>query len=249
MHNKDFTFRVKAPGDEGTFTGLASPYGGPPDLVGDVVAPGAYKQAIASQGSTSYPLLFSHRQDEPLGLAKISDSPKGLVVDGTMVMADPVAQRVYAHLKAGSIKGLSIGYTVDPAKVTYGDDGTRTLTEVRLFEISLVAVPCAPAAQVTSVKSLGQVEQLLSAIKHGEVTGDVAAQLRNIDAALKSLLRKNTLCDCDCEECLAGDCEDCSNDECLDANCEDTKARQAAEELATLKAFASELKSIAGGSL
>lgn len=94
--------------------------------------------------------------------------------------------------------------------------------------------------------SLSKVERLLSGIKHSEVTGDaaLAEQLRAIDLALKSLLRKNTR-DCNCEECLAGDCEDCSDPDCSDPNCEGTKARRAAaEELAMIKAFATELKGI-----
>jgi hypothetical protein len=78
----------------------------------------------------------------------------------------------------------------------------------------------------------------LSGIKHGDVTGDeaLAAQLRSIDVALKNLLRKSTLCDSDCEECLAGDCEDCSDPECDDPNCEGNllKAQKAAEDLAAL---------------
>jgi hypothetical protein len=252
MQTRDYTLKVKALGDEtsGSFQGLASPYGGPPDLVGDIIAPGAYKQAIQQQGA-GYPLLWSHKQDEPIGIAKVSDSPAGLVVDGKLLMTDSGAQRAYNFMKAGIVRGLSIGYQVDPAKVTYGDDGTRTLKEVRLFEISLTSVPCAPTAQVTSVKSLSQVERLLAGVKRADVTGDAAAQLRSIDATLKSLLRKNTLCDCDCEECLAGDCEDCSDDECTDPNCEGSmKARKARqEELALLKSFAMELKSIAGGSI
>jgi hypothetical protein len=69
-----------------------------------------------------------------------------------------------------------------------------------------------------SDKSFAQVERLLSEIKHGDVMGDaaLAEQLRAIDLTLKSLLRKNTLCDCNCEKCLAGDCEDCSDPECVD---------------------------------
>jgi hypothetical protein len=65
------------------------------------------------------------------------------------------------------------------------------------------------------VKGLGQLERPLAGIKHGDLKDDAAlsAQLRSIDVTLKTLLRKNTLCDCSCEECLAGDCEDCSDDE------------------------------------
>jgi HK97 family phage prohead protease len=251
MQIRDYTFKVKALGDEssGTFTGLASPYGGPPDLVGDIISPGAYKQSIQQQGA-GYPLLWAHKQDEPVGIAKVSDSPQGLVVDGQLLMTDVGAQRAYGFMKAGIVRGLSIGYQADPGKTTYNDDGTRTLREIRLFEISLVAVPCALAAQITSVKSLSQVECLLSGIKRGDVTGDaaLAAQLRGIDLTLKSLLRKNTMCDCNCEECLDGHCEDCSDDECVDPNCEGSvKAGKAVEQLALLKSFDASLKTIVGG--
>src|SRR5437016_13791524 len=130
MQTRDFSLKLtmKSLDDSGTFVGLASPYGRPADMVGDIIEPGAYKQAIASQGA-GVPLLWSHLQSEPLGLAKVSDSAAGLVVNGSLVMSDPAAQRAYAHLKAGSIKGLSIGYTLPngAGKVTYNDDGTRTL--------------------------------------------------------------------------------------------------------------------------
>jgi hypothetical protein len=92
-----------------------------------------------------------------------------------------------------------------------------------------------------------EVEHILSGIKHGDVTSDaaLAGQLRSIDLALKTLLRKNTVCDCNCEACLAGHCEECSDGECTDVNCEGSvKVRQAAEDLKLLKAFARELKGI-----
>ena len=164
-------------------------------------------------------------------------------------MTDSGAQRAYNFLKNGIVKGLSIGYQVDPSKVTYGTDGTRTIREVKLFEISLVAVPCAPTARVVSVKSLSQVERLLAGIKPGDVTGDaaMAAQLRGIDSALKGLLRKDSSCNCHCLECPAGDCADCPDSECIDPNCEGSvKARQNDQDLKLLKAFAMELKAITG---
>src|SRR5258708_15977419 len=202
MLTRDFSFKlnVKSLDSSGGFMGLASTYGGPPDLVGDIIEPGAYKQAIASQGN-GYPLLWAHQQSEPLGLAKVSDSAAGSVVNGSMVMADPAAQRAYAHLKAGSIRGLSIGFRLPPeasGKVTYSSDVTRTLKEVHLHEVSLVAVPANPMAQVVTVKSLAQVENVLRTFRPGEVTAADLDQLRSIDAALKTLLRKDALCKCDC---------------------------------------------------
>lgn len=244
QYQRDFPLKVKALDDQtGTFTGYASTYGGPPDLMGDVIEPGAFKRAIDNQGA-GYPLLWSHMSSEPLGLARISDSAAGLVVNGSMVMADPAAQRANAHLKAGSIRGLSIGFGLPPestGKTTYNADGTRTIREIKLYEISLVAIPANPLALVTSVKSLQQVDALLHGIKSGDVTGDTLAQLRAIDLTLKSLLQKDALCECDCPKCTDGDCVDCSDPDCADPNCEGTKD---AETMKLLKSFAAELKSI-----
>jgi HK97 family phage prohead protease len=216
---RDFAFRVNAKSldDAGTFVGLASTYGGPPDLVGDVVEPGAFRQAIQNQGK-GFPLLWAHMQSEPLGLAKISDSPAGLTVNGSLLMSDPAAQRAYDHLKMGSIKGLSIGYQADPSNVSYSGDGkVRTLKSVHLHEISLCAVPCNPGAVVQSVKSLAQVESVLRSYRPGAVTAADLDQLRSIDATLRGLLRKDAACTCACDDCMAGDCAEC-DDQCAECD-------------------------------
>jgi HK97 family phage prohead protease len=238
---------VKALDNEtGAFTGYASTYGAPADLTGDIVSPGAFAQSIAQQGA-GYPLLWSHKQDEPLGIARVSDSASGLVVSGALLMSDSGAQRAYGFLKAGVIKGMSIGYTLprDGGKVTYSDDGTRTLKEVHLHEVSLVAVPANPRAQVVSVKSIAQIEDVLRGVKPSDVNDEVLAQLRGVSAELKRLLTKNADCICICDQCLNGDCVDCSDPECVDPNCEgNVAAQQAADELAALKSFALELKKL-----
>ena len=229
-----------------SFTGYASTYGPPADLTGDIVLPGSFAQSIAQQGA-GLPLLWSHRTDEPVGIAKLSDSANGLVVNGTLLMSDSVAQRAYQFLKAGVVKGMSIGYSLprDGGKVTYSDDGTRTLKEVHLREISLVAVPANPRAQVVSVKSIAQIEDVLRSVKPSDVNDEVLAQLRGVSAELKRLLAKNEECACMCDQCLDGDCVGCSNLECVDPNCEGTMAaQQATEELAALKALSLELKTI-----
>lgn len=187
MQTKDFQLKVKALDDSGAFTGIASPYGDPPDLVGDVIQPGAFSQAIRQQGK-GYPLLWAHKQEEPLGLARIEDSEKGLVVNGELVMEDPNAQRAFAHMKAGSMKGLSIGYQPVAGKLDYRDDGTRVLREIRLFEISVVAIPAAPRAQIAAVKTLGDVRHILHALRSETVDETALDDLREIDAELKALL-------------------------------------------------------------
>jgi hypothetical protein len=186
-------------------------------------------------------------QGEPSGLAKISDSPAGLTVNGSLLMSDPAAQRAYDHLKMGSIKGLSIGYQAAPANTTYSDDGAvRTLKSIRLFEISLCAVPCSPGAVVQSVKSLAQVETVLRSYRPGAVTAADLDQLRSIDATLKELLRKDAACTCACDDCMAGDCAACSDmceecdacEECMAARADDAAFADA------LTAAAADLKKL-----
>lgn len=254
METRDYSFRLNAKSLDsttGTFTGLASTYGGPPDLQGDIIEPGAYKAAIASQGA-GFPLLWAHLQSEPLGIAKMSDSPTGLVVNGTLLMSDSGAQRAYNFMKSGVVRGLSIGYTVPPestGKVVYGNDGTRTLKEIMLHECSLVSVPANRQAQVITVKSLSQVESLLRSVRPGDVQGDTLDQLRSIDLTLKSLLKKDADddCSCDCDACIAGDCDECDDDceQCQGDECSGCVAARAdAADIEDLKAFSMELKKL-----
>ena len=88
------------------------------------------------------------------------------------------------------MKGLSIGFTLPSGegKVSYNDDGSRTLREIRLHEISVVAVPAAPRAQITAVKSLGDVRAVLRSLQDDQVDDDVVADLQEIDRELKRLL-------------------------------------------------------------
>lgn len=229
---RDFHLKLKTL-EGGSFTGIAAAYGNE-DLVGDVLAPGAFKQSIQQQGN-GFPLLFAHDQGQPLGVGKICDSAAGLLIDGQLVMADPNAQRVHAHLKAGSIKGLSIGYQVPPGKSVEQADGSRLLREIRLFEVSLVAVPANPLAVVTGVKSA---QAVLASLRSGNLAPEDRATLVR---TIQQLLGKDAMCICDCPECLAGDCAACSNADCTDSNCEGGQVH-AAETLSALRSLAAELR-------
>jgi hypothetical protein len=117
--------------------------------------------------------------------------------------------------------------------VTYSDDGsTRKLSDIRLFEISLCAVPANQNAVVTSVKTLGQIENVLRGYRPGSVTAADLDHLRSIDATLKGLLRKDAACTCSCgncpDNCAACDdeCAECDGDTC--AGCVAARADDAA---------------------
>jgi HK97 family phage prohead protease len=189
MEHRDFPLKLKSVAADGTFVGYGSTYGNL-DLVGDIVMPGAYNQAIQSQGK-GFPLLWVHDQQTPLGIAKISDSKAGLVVDGSMLMSDPNAQRVHAFMQMGSVKGLSIGFAPpDPAKTSYDDNGNRILREITLYELSLCPIPANPKAVVTSVKSLVEVERFMQTIRAKSTPPDaeMMAHLQSIHEHVLSLM-------------------------------------------------------------
>jgi HK97 family phage prohead protease len=136
-----------------------------------------------------YPLLWAHDLSQPLGAGHIEDSGPGLAVNGKLFLKDPAAQRALVHMKAGSVRGTSIGYLRPKGdKVEYRDDGARLLKEIHLVELSLVPVPAASRAQITAVKSLGDVRHMLNALREGDVSDDALSDLPEIDRELKRLL-------------------------------------------------------------
>lgn len=60
------------------------------------------------------------------------------------------AREVRAMIRAGAVSGLSIGFVTKAAKPRQRG---RTITALDLHEISVVAVPAHPGAQITSIKS------------------------------------------------------------------------------------------------
>lgn len=148
MERRDFNLKIKSIDDQGTFTGMASVYGNV-DLGGDVVDAGAFSRTL-SPGKT-FPVLWQHKTDEPIGSCKVIDSRDGLQVSGTLLMSDPTAQKAYKFMREGIIKGMSIGY--DTVQSSYDGD-VRHLTELKLWEISIVTFPMNESAVVTGVKSI-----------------------------------------------------------------------------------------------
>jgi uncharacterized protein len=150
-------FVVKSTKEDGSFSGYASVFG-VVDSYGDVVEPGAFKASLSAwkEKGQSPALLWQHRADEPIGKwTKLEEDEKGLYAEGLILLdAGDTERRAYAHLKAGSVSGLSIGYSIprggaewDPKSETY------RLRQVDLWEASLVTFPANEEAQVETVKA------------------------------------------------------------------------------------------------
>ena len=133
--------------DDGTIEGIAWPFG-TTDRVGDVIEKGAFASA-----SLPLPMLFGHDQNEPLGAWNMAEErDDGLYVKGRLLVDDVTrAREVRALVQAGAVRGISIGFLTK--KATPRSRGGRTITELELLEVSLVAIPMNPGAQVTSAKT------------------------------------------------------------------------------------------------
>jgi len=94
-------------------------------------------------------MLYQHFAHQPIGVwTEIVEDPHGLYVRGRLTAEVERARDVRALLAEGALNGLSIGFrTVRARRGTAG----RTLTEVELWEISVVTFPLLAGSKVTAI--------------------------------------------------------------------------------------------------
>ena len=115
------------------------------DQGNDVVARGAYAASLAKRSGVK--MLWQHDPAQPIGIwDEIHEDDRGLWVKGRILTDVEKGREAAALIAAGAIDGLSIGYrTVKSTKINHGQ---RLLTEVELWEVSLVTFPMLPEARV-----------------------------------------------------------------------------------------------------
>ena len=146
--NKDFRLKLKSLDEDGTFEGYAAVFGNV-DLDGDRIDPKAFNRSLKNfRGEV--PILWDHDTAHPAGVSlALAPDAHGLLLKGRLLLATTVGREAYEYLKARAIKGLSIGAQVVRADC---ENGVRVLKELRLHEISLVAIPANPLAEIMAVK-------------------------------------------------------------------------------------------------
>ncbi len=137
----------------GTFEGYGSVFGNK-DLGNDVIEAGAFTKSLKGKKPQSVKLLYQHKSDMPIGVFdEIKEDEHGLVVKGRLALKTQAGAEAYELLKMGALDGLSIGFRVNPEKVSYDRRANkRIIKEVDLMEVSLVTFPMNPQALVRSVK-------------------------------------------------------------------------------------------------
>ena len=132
------------------------------DQGGDVVEPGAYAASLGRVQATGgqVKMLWQHDPSQPIGIwDEVREDARGLWVKGRILSAVEKGREAAALIAAGAIDGLSIGYrTLRSSKNTKGQ---RLLSELELWEVSLVTFPMLPSARVGSKSEFRPMGQIL----------------------------------------------------------------------------------------
>ena len=130
--------------DGTTISGYASLFG-KSDQGGDIVESGAYGVSLAN--GRSIKMLWQHDPAQPIGVwDEVREDAKGLWVKGRLLTDVAKGREAASLIGAGAIDGLSIGYRT--VKARKDNKGGRLLSELELWEVSLVTFPMLPDARV-----------------------------------------------------------------------------------------------------
>jgi len=150
MNRAYVTFAVKTADDEQRcIEGIAStPHA---DRVGDVVEPSG------AVFKTPMPLLWQHRADEPIGEVRaVKVDKQGIHVRAYIPKGiTPRIDEAWALIKAGLVRGLSIGFkplAFEP--VSKDPFSGQRFTKWEWLELSAVTIPANMDASITAIKAL-----------------------------------------------------------------------------------------------
>jgi uncharacterized protein len=154
---------VREEGDGMTFTGYAAVFDSPSEPLPfiETIQRGAFRKSLRARNDIKF--LWNHDAGEILGSTRaktlrLYEDEKGLRVEGTLPNTSR-GRDVSELLKRGDIDSMSFGFSV--IRDDWSSDGSqRTLKDVRLHEVSLVAWPAYTAtAGTVAVRGLEKVAE------------------------------------------------------------------------------------------
>ncbi|MBD5755336.1 HK97 family phage prohead protease, partial [Citrobacter freundii] len=145
-------------GKQGIFEGYASVFNNT-DSDGDIILPGAFKNALANQ-TRKVAMFFNHKTWElPVGKwDSLAEDEKGLYVRGQLTPGHSGATDLKAAMQHGTVEGMSVGFSV--AKDDYSITTTgRIFKNIQaLREISVCTFPANEQAGIAAMKSVDGIE-------------------------------------------------------------------------------------------
>jgi uncharacterized protein len=145
---------IKELGANGFVSGYASVFGSV-DAQREVVQAGAFTRSLSAWKRTQRQpaMLWMHDTGKPVGVwEKVREDASGLAVEGRLAIRTQDGADAYELLRMGAVTGLSIGYRTVASRID-AKNRVRTLTDVDLYEISLVTFPANDAARIHAVKT------------------------------------------------------------------------------------------------
>ena len=155
MDHLDMNLRFEAPTDAGEFSGYAALFD-ERNGHGEIVRRGAFRASLDQHraAGTKPVMLWSHDPSDIVGVwHEVREDEKGLFVRGQLIVSTTRGREAHDLLKAGALNGLSIGFRVLKGGETR-QSGARILTGIDVREISLVGMPSAGNARITSIRNL-----------------------------------------------------------------------------------------------
>lgn len=147
-------------GKQGIFEGYASVFNNT-DSDGDIILPGAFKNALASQ-TRKVAMFFNHRTwDLPVGKwDALEEDSKGLLVRGQLTPGHSGAADLKAAMQHGTVEGMSVGFSVSKDDYSMGTSGRIFKNVAALREISVCTFPANELAGVSAMKSAEGIETI-----------------------------------------------------------------------------------------
>lgn len=163
--NKTLSFdqtEIKFTGDgkQGIFEGYASVFNNT-DSDGDIILPGAFKNALANQ-TRKVAMFFNHKTwDLPVGKwDALEEDSKGLLVRGQLTPGHSGATDLKAAMQHGTVEGMSVGFSVTKDDYSMGTSGRIFKNVAALREISVCTFPANELAGVSAMKSAEGIETI-----------------------------------------------------------------------------------------
>ncbi|WP_299887235.1 HK97 family phage prohead protease [uncultured Ruegeria sp.] len=150
--------------EDAVIEGYASLFG-QVDQGSDVVQRGAYRGSLdgLAKAGQRVKMLWQHDPVQPIGVwDEVREDDQGLWVKGRLLESTQKGLEAAELIRAGAIDGLSIGYRTKRA--VKNDKGQRVLTELELWEVSLVTFPMLPSARVAAKGTTQDAEDILRSI-------------------------------------------------------------------------------------
>lgn len=117
------------------------------DLNGDVVLPGAFHASLKRTGAAGVRMLYQHEADAAVGQwDAIYEDDRGLYVRGRLFGTSEPGRKAIQAVRDLGVDGLSIGFRTLKARTRA--DGVRELSEIELWEVSVVAFPMLAQARL-----------------------------------------------------------------------------------------------------